>query len=82
METDKELLKRFYGDESKLDQTDKFLRNYILLQCWKDKGNSGRSKLQEQIDNEDAARDEEMEEYEQKYNFRFEEGNGAYITTH
>lgn len=31
METDTDLLKRFYGDESKLDQTDKFLRNYILL---------------------------------------------------
>jgi len=27
-------------------------------------------------------RDEEMEEFEQKYNFRFEEGNGAFITTH
>jgi hypothetical protein len=35
--TDKELLKRFYGDESQLDDTDKFLRNYILLECWKDK---------------------------------------------
>lgn len=23
-----------------------------------------------------------MENYEQQYNFRFEEGNGAYITTH
>ncbi len=23
-----------------------------------------------------------MEDYEQKYNFRFEEGTGAYITTH
>ena len=31
METDTDLLKRFYGDESQLDSTDKFLRNYILL---------------------------------------------------
>jgi protein KRI1 len=23
-----------------------------------------------------------MEEFEQRYNFRFEEGTGAYITTH
>lgn len=29
--TDQDLLKRFYGDESQLDKTDKFLRNYILL---------------------------------------------------
>ena len=82
METDTDLLKRFYGDESQLDSTDKFLRNYILLQCWKDKGNSSKSKLQEVIDAEDEQRDEEMENFEQKYNFRFEEGTGAYLTTY
>lgn len=81
METDTDLLKRFYGDENKLDSTDKFLRNYILLQCWKDNGTK-TSKVQEQIDREDEERDAEMEDYEQKYNFRFEEGTGAYITTH
>ncbi len=81
METDTDLLKRFYGDETKLDSTDKFLRNYILLQCWKDNGTK-TSKVQEQIDREDEERDAEMEDYEQKYNFRFEEGTGAYITTH
>jgi len=81
METDTDLLKRFYGDQSKLDSTDKFLRNYILLQCWKDNGTK-TSKVQEQIDREDEERDAEMEDYEQKYNFRFEEGTGAYITTH
>lgn len=36
--TDVDLLKRFYGDNSNLDQADKFLRNYILLEGWKDKG--------------------------------------------
>jgi protein KRI1 len=82
MVTDTDLLKRFYGDESQLDSTDKFLRNYILLQCWKDKGGNAKSKLQEQIDQEDEIRDKEMEEFEEKYNFRFEEGTGAYITTH
>ena len=64
METDTDLLKRFYGDESQLDSTDKFLRNYILLQCWKDKGNTAKSKLQETIDAEDERRDEEMEDFE------------------
>ena len=45
--TDTDLLKRFYGDESKLDSTDKFLRNYILLECWKDKNKKGdNSKVQ------------------------------------
>jgi hypothetical protein len=64
METDIDLLKRFYGDENQLDSTDKFLRNYILLQCWKDKGNNSKSKLQEVIDAEDEKRDEEMEDFE------------------
>lgn len=36
--TDTELLKRFWGDDHKLDTHDKFLRNYILLEGWKDKG--------------------------------------------
>jgi protein KRI1 len=81
METDVDLLKRFYGDEKQLDSTDKFLRNYILLQCWKDKGNGNKSGLQEKIDKEDEDRDEEMDAFEQKYNFRFEEGTGAYLTT-
>ena len=37
--TDVDLLKRFYGDNTNLDSADKFLRNYILLEGWKDKGN-------------------------------------------
>ena len=50
--TDEDVMKRFYGDDNKLDNTEKFLRNYILLEGWKDKFKGG-SKLQEQIDNED-----------------------------
>ena len=80
--TDTDLLRRFYGDEKTLDKTDKFLRNYILLQCWKDKNGANVTKVQENIDNEDQARDEEMDAFEHMYNFRFEEGTGAYITTH
>lgn len=35
--TDEDLLKRFWGDDKSLDSKDKFLRNYILLEGWKDK---------------------------------------------
>ena len=81
--TDTDLLKRFYGNEKSLDSTDKFLRNYILLECWKDKKNKAQlAQKQGKIDEEDEKRDKEMEDYEQKYNFRFEDGTGAYITTH
>lgn len=34
--TDKELLQRFWGDDNKLGKADKFLRNYILLEGWKE----------------------------------------------
>ncbi len=79
--TDVDLLKRFYGNDKQLDNTDKFLRNYILLEGWKDKF-KGVGKLQEQIDREDQERDQEMEIFEEKYNFRFEDQTGTYITTH
>ena len=42
--TDEDLLKRFWGNDNKLDTTDKFLRNYILLEGWKDRGVMGRDK--------------------------------------
>jgi len=40
MVTDTDLLARFYEDEggNKLSSSDKFLRNYILNEGWKDKG--------------------------------------------
>jgi len=61
--TDEDLLKRFWGNDNQLDSTDKFLRNYILLEGWKDKF-KGVGKTQQQIDKEDEERDEEMEEFE------------------
>ncbi len=42
--TDKDVLQRFWGDDNELQGTDKFLRNYILLEGWKDKFKGG-SKL-------------------------------------
>ena len=36
--TDTELLARFYGNDKELDDGEKFLRNYILQEGWKDKG--------------------------------------------
>ena len=34
------------------------------------------------VDQEDEQREDEMEKYEQQYNFRFEQQNGTYLTTH
>ena len=41
--SDKELLKRFYGDDGKLNQDEKFLRNYILMEGWKENDKSKRN---------------------------------------
>jgi hypothetical protein len=35
--TDKDLLARFYGANEDLEPTERFLRNYILNEGWKDK---------------------------------------------
>ena len=91
--TDTELLSRFYGKESDLDEGEKFLRNYILNEGWKDKGQMeklpkvDREKplikgKDEKVDKEDDKREDEMDLFEKKYNFRFEEPNAATITSH
>lgn len=84
--TDHELLSRFYGVEGeKLDASERFLRNYILNEGWKDKTQMGASfedpKLKK-IDKEDDDREDEMDNYETAYNFRFEDPNAATITSY
>jgi len=97
--TDTELLSRFYGKESELDEGEKFLRNYILHEGWKAGGNMPKDMVRilkqdgtekplvkgdndEKVDDEDDKRSEEVEVFEKKYNFRFEEPNAATITSH
>ena len=84
--TDQELLARFYGQNETLDPTDRFLRNYILNEGWKDKTQMQDAKFDDpklaKIDAEDEAREEEMEAYEHAYNFRYEDPNAATITSH
>ncbi len=75
---EKEVLKRFWGQDSKLSKEDQFLRNYILAEGWKDRGDNA---IKPEVDKEDEGRDEEMEKFEEQYNFRFEDKTGAYLTT-
>ena len=87
--TDTELLARFYAKDDTLDESEKFLRNYILNEGWK----SGAKAIPyeqpkptlpegEHVDEEDLNRENEMDIYEKQYNFRFEEGNAGTITSH
>ena len=91
--TDKELLARFYGNDNELDDGEKFLRTYILQEGWKDKGQKIKlpktdrekplvKKADAGVDEEDEKREGEMDNFEVKYNFRFEDPNAATITTY
>lgn len=90
LETDGDILNHLYGGDGKnLDKQELFLRNYILNEGWRDKNKDGNedhySKYQDKlnkIDEEDSERDLEMDLYEHEHNFRFEEKNAAYLTTH
>lgn len=71
---EKDILQRYWGDENQLDEKDRFLRKYILTKGWIDKD--------EQSEFQDSSEDEEkMDEFEEKYNFRFEEPGASQLIT-
>jgi protein KRI1 len=89
LQTDEDILKQIYGNDKNMDKTDKFLRNFILSEGWKDKKKDIEEDhyrtyqdKNEKIDKEDSDRDLEMDIYEHQHNFRFEDKNAAYLTTH
>lgn len=71
-----EVLNR-YWKESATDPNEKFLKEFIFSKGWIDK--TSKSYYDDEIDNEDEDRDSEMEEFEEKYNFRFQEPGGTEI---
>jgi protein KRI1 len=77
-----EVLKKFWGEGQNLDANEKFLRNYILSEAWLENDENYINRKQFQIDKEDEEKDQYFEEFEERYNFRYEEEGGANITTH
>ena len=77
-----EVLKKFWGEGQNLDPNEKFLRNYILSEAWQDNNENYINRKQFVIDKEDEEKDQFFEEFEERYNFRYEEDGGANITTH
>lgn len=73
---------KFWGDDSKLNETDLFLKRYILSKGWVDASNDqSKKKVGKKVLKEDDERSEEMEDFEERYNFRFEEPGGTDIQT-
>ncbi|CAH3168094.1 unnamed protein product [Porites lobata] len=78
-----EALRRYWTDPS-LDEGEQFLRDYILDRNYIDK-DSERIPTYEEIvadDEEDESEVEKQEEFERKYNFRFEEPDAEFIKTY
>jgi len=86
------ILGNFWGDEMKLDDGEKFLRDYILNMGWKTKeGINDTPKTAAGGDDDNLSVDpdsadeeflDKLDEFESKYNFRFEEEGGHAIASH
>jgi protein KRI1 len=90
-ESSNPILGHYWDDEATLDDGEKFLREYILNMGWKTKKDINENQ-EKTIDGEDDlsvdsdSADEEfldrVDEFETKYNFRFEEEGGHAIASH
>jgi protein KRI1 len=79
---DMNMLQKIWGDEKNLDKNEKFLRNYILSEAWLENDENRIHRQLLMVDKEDDEKDKIFEDYEFKYNHRFEEEGGANITTY
>ncbi|KAJ1606368.1 zz domain-containing protein [Cryptosporidium canis] len=86
-----ESLNRYWGPEEDLDENERFLRNYILNQEWKECNSKTRINdeasssyaIQTELDEEDEKHIEMSNEFESVYNFRYEEpGSGQQIMSY
>lgn len=79
----KDLLSKFAAkNNKKLSKEDRFLRNYILSEVWRDDNKKAFTKKMQLIDREDEEKEDIMDEFEQKLNFRFEEQGGSNLTSY
>eukprot|EP00656_Telonema_subtile_P040024 TRINITY_DN4509_c0_g1_i5.p1 TRINITY_DN4509_c0_g1~~TRINITY_DN4509_c0_g1_i5.p1 ORF type:complete len:591 (-),score=211.37 TRINITY_DN4509_c0_g1_i5:251-2023(-) len=77
----KKALQRFYDESADLNPTEKFLWEYIKNEGWVDK-EAMEVPTYNQIVEDDSAQEDQHDEYERKYNFRFEEQEGTQVETH
>jgi len=85
------ILMRYWKEDANLDEGERFLRRYIWDRLWLEDDSSAAttshssgSAATAQGDVDDDAEDSELEreEFERRYNFRFEDPDGAKIAQH
>lgn len=71
-----------YKENPNVDKDEAFLMDYILNRGWIEKGQSNPISLDVEKLSEDESEVERADEFESKYNFRFEEEGGTQLVTH
>jgi len=69
-------VKKLWAEESKLDETDRFLKKFMLTKAWidRDELSCDDSKIEEE-----ERVEERLDAFEARYNFRFEEPNADQV---
>lgn len=78
---DKVLLDYWEKTKDTASSRDKFLRNYILTEAWKDKSSNTNVTFTKE-DEEDDEKSDLCDNFEAAFNFRYQESGGINITTH
>lgn len=75
-------LERYFGKEEKQTEAERFLKNYLVSQGWRDE-DDGRDGIDSDGDDDEFDYDEveQAENFEHAYNFRYEEPGGMELAT-
>ncbi|CAA2988856.1 Hypothetical predicted protein [Olea europaea subsp. europaea] len=77
-----EKLDEYFGEDEKLDENTKFLKDYFRNELWLDDGKSNNIVDEDVGFSEDEEEIEKQEDFERGYNFRFEENAGDRVMGH